>query len=164
VPGPVWIRLPALLDLPSPELLAYPPESAIAEKFQTIVELDAANSRMKDFYDIWTLGRHLEFEGTALSKAIKATFERRRTPVLSEVPIALSAAFVENPVKQTQWKAFLRKGRLDGKETNLDEVITFLRNFLMPPSLAMAAGKPFNMHWLAGGPWHPVTDPKRRQA
>lgn len=153
VPGPVQISLPTLLDLPSPQLLAYPPESAVAEKLQTMVELDMANSRMKDFHDVWTLGRNLGFEGMSLSKAIKATFERRHTPVPFEVPTALTAAFVENSTKQTQWRAFLRKGRLEAEGKSLEEVIIFLRRFLMPPTLAIADGKRFTMRWLAGGPW-----------
>lgn len=152
VPGPVRISLPTLLDLPSPRLLAYPPESAVAEKFQTMVDLDKANSRMKDFYDVFTLGRSLDFEGTSLSSAIKATFERRHTTVPAEVPTALTAAFADDSAKQTQWKTFLRKGRLDGEGKSLEEVIIFLKGFLMPPTLALAAGRPFNMHWPAGGP------------
>jgi hypothetical protein len=56
-PAPVWIEYPVLLDQPAPRLLAYTPENAIAEKYQAMVELDMANSRMKDFHDIWTLAR-----------------------------------------------------------------------------------------------------------
>ena len=44
-----------MLDLPTPRLRAYARETVIAEKFQTMVALGRANSRMKDFYDIWLL-------------------------------------------------------------------------------------------------------------
>jgi hypothetical protein len=77
--APIWIDYPVLLDQPAPHLLAYTPENAIAEKFQAIVELDMANSRMKDFHDIWVLARNLEFGGERLSEAIRNTFERRKT-------------------------------------------------------------------------------------
>lgn len=155
VPEPAWIDFPSLLDFPAPRLLAYPPETSIAEKFHAMVDLEMANSRMKDFYDIWTLARKRDFDGRVLGGAIQATFERRETPVPAEAPPALTAAFVENLVKQTQWNAFLRKGRLDDGSKSLGDVVGFLRDFLMPPSVAVAAGKPFEMGWSAGGPWQP---------
>jgi hypothetical protein len=51
VPDVREIELPALLDRPAPRLRAYPRETVIAEKFQAMVVLGRANSRMKDFYD-----------------------------------------------------------------------------------------------------------------
>lgn len=78
-PSPIWIDYPVLLDQPPPHFLAYIPENAIAEKYQSMVELDLPNSRMKDFHDVWTLARNLEFDGQRLSEAIRRTFERRRT-------------------------------------------------------------------------------------
>jgi hypothetical protein len=90
VPAPVEVTLPELLDLGSPHLLGYTPESSIAEKFQAIVALDITNTRYKDFYDIWLLSRNLEFDGTILNKAIETTFKQRNTPLPTEVPNALS--------------------------------------------------------------------------
>ena len=41
-------------------------EAVIAEKFEAMVKLGRANSRMKDFYDLWLLSRAYEFDGDAL--------------------------------------------------------------------------------------------------
>lgn len=71
VPGPVEIEYPALLDLPGPEILSYTIESTLAEKYQSMIVLDLANSRMKDFYDLWTLALGSKFDGERLSSAIK---------------------------------------------------------------------------------------------
>ena len=60
-----------------PHLLAYSPESAIAEKFQSMVQLDSANSRMKDFYDIWLLATGHPFDGSVVSEVLQATFTLR---------------------------------------------------------------------------------------
>ncbi len=155
IPAPMWINFPTLLDFPSPHLLAYPPEAAVAEKFQAMVTLDIANSRMKDFYDIWTLARRKDFQGQPLSQAIAATFERRKTPMPTDAPTGLTKIFAEDSAKQTQWNAFLRKGRLSEIGTSLEHVVSFTRDFLMPPTIAAATGKPFTMHWPAGGPWKP---------
>jgi len=153
VPGPVTIEYPELLDFGRPRLLGYTPESAVAEKFQAMVELELANTRMKDFYDIWSLARRRPFDGEILAQAIRSTFVRRGTPLPEEPPPALTAAFSESKTKQSQWKAFLRKGRLENDAATLGEVVAVLSDFLMPLATALAAGDPFRMVWPPPGPW-----------
>ena len=80
-PGPSELEYPVLLDQPAPRLNAYPRETVAAEKFEAMVALDLANSRMKDFYDLLAVSRIFAFEGAVLAAAIRATFERRGTPV-----------------------------------------------------------------------------------
>lgn len=76
-PKAVQTDFPTLLDLPAPRLAIYPKETVVAEKFQAMVKLGMANSRMKDFYDVWTLSREFDFDGGVLSTALQATFKRR---------------------------------------------------------------------------------------
>ena len=109
-PGPVTVQYPGLLDLPVPELAAYPRETVVAEKFQAMVMLGIANSRMKDFFDLWVLARSFAFAGPVLADAIRATFARRKTPVPAAPPLALTSEFGTDKAKVTQWKAFLKKG------------------------------------------------------
>lgn len=150
VPKPVPTELPQLLDLGAPRLLGYTPESAIAEKFQAMVALDLANTRIKDFYDIWSLSRVREFDGRVLAAAINATFLRRATPLPQESPSALTGAFSEDPAKQRLWQAFLRKGRLDAEGKSLPAVVAEIRAFLMPAVGALYAGREFRGEWQAG--------------
>lgn len=152
-PAPIWIDYPVLLDHPAPHLLAYTPENAIAEKYQAMVELDKANSRMKDFHDIWTLARNLEFDGQRLSEAIRKTFERRKTDPPNSVPTAFTPEFYEGKAKRTQWQAFLTKGLATKEKVSFADVVKVARDFLMPPTEALVAGKIFKMHWPHGGPW-----------
>jgi len=107
-PGIEDIELPVLLDMPSPHLRAYSPETVIAEKFHAMVALGRANSRMKDYYDVWMLTNAFELEPARLGRAIVATFARRSTAVPSAVPEGLSNAFAEDPGKRRQWEAFAR--------------------------------------------------------
>jgi predicted nucleotidyltransferase component of viral defense system len=79
-PAAVEVEFPTLLDFPPPRLRAYPPATVVAEKLEAMVQLGIANSRMKDFYDIVVLSRMFEFDGQLLVQAIRATFERRKTP------------------------------------------------------------------------------------
>jgi Nucleotidyl transferase AbiEii toxin, Type IV TA system len=101
------IDYPALLDLPAPKLRAYAPETVIAEKFQAMVALGRANSRMKDFYDIWILSKTFDFAPERLARAVAATFARRRTVIPTDRPDALTEDFAEDPLKQRQWAAFV---------------------------------------------------------
>lgn len=105
-PGVEDIDLPVLLDMPSPHLRAYPPETVIAEKFHAMVALGRANSRMKDYYDVWMLMSTFEIEPERLQRAIAATFARRSTAIPTAVPDGLSDAFAADPGKQRQWNAF----------------------------------------------------------
>ena len=56
-PEPEQIEYPTLLEYPAPSLRAYPRETVVAEKYQALVNLGIANSRMKDFYDLWIMAR-----------------------------------------------------------------------------------------------------------
>jgi hypothetical protein len=144
---------PTLLDFDAPRLLGYTPETSIAEKFEAMVILDMANTRLKDFLDIWVLAQGQEFRGDVLANAIKTTFLRRRTPLPQFTPIALTPAFHSASAKQTQWRAYLRKGRVEGEVPPLDEVTGQIRAFVMPAVEALASGRPFGKRWPAGGPW-----------
>jgi len=91
------VDYPTLLDLPAPRLLGFSRESAIAEKFQTMIKLGILNSRMRDFLDIWLLSRQFVFDGQVLSTAIRKTFTQRETEIRPN-PEAISA--VRGPRRQ----------------------------------------------------------------
>jgi predicted nucleotidyltransferase component of viral defense system len=104
VPGPRMIQYPVFLGGDAIQLLAYPVESAIAEKLQAMVALGGANSRMKDFYDVWICSKHLDFNTSTLLKAVDATFKNRETSVPAEEFDALTRNFAEG--HRVQWNAF----------------------------------------------------------
>jgi hypothetical protein len=133
-------------------LHAYSRESVVAEKFEAMVKLGVANSRMKDFYDLWVLAQRFEFESSTLAAAIRATFKTRRTTLPRSSPLALRAEFYELPTKQTQWRAFLRKSGLKA-DSSLIEIIEVIREFVMPLVDAILKGNEENQVCQAGGPW-----------
>jgi len=159
VPAPERARYPTILDQPPPEILAYPRYTVVSEKFQAMVMLGIANSRMKDFYDIWILAREFDFDGPLLSRAIATTFERRRTALPAEAPLALTDSFSLDRAKATQWDAFVRKNRLSPEKLSFPDVTAYLKDFLMPPVQSIRAGQELNMVWLASGPWKLVVRP-----
>jgi predicted nucleotidyltransferase component of viral defense system len=129
-PGVEEINLPVLLDLPVPRLRAYARETVVAEKFQAMVLFGLANTRMKDYYDIWILSRSYVFDAERLSRAIAATFERRGTAIPEGLPDALTTAFSTDATKQGQWEAFARD--LSAEVPSLEVIVADLAGFLMP--------------------------------
>ena len=111
-----------------------------------------ANSRMKDFYDLWELSRRFDFEGSTLMAAIQATFKRRATAFPPGTPVPLSPEFHDASSKRTQWTAFLRKSSLQGAET-LGDAVAHIKKFLLPIILAIQKDEPFNLRWNAGRSW-----------
>ena len=125
----------------------------VAEKFEAMVRLGIANSRMKDFYDVWLLSQLFEFVGRILSDAIRTTFGRRSTQIPNTLPIAFTDEFYNDPQKQTQWRAFVRKTKPEITFGNLDAVIEVVTEFLMPIIDAINGNQPFGSIWAKGGPW-----------
>jgi hypothetical protein len=147
------IEYPALLDFPAPRIRACPRETVVAEKLQAMVVLGIANSRMKDFYDLWVLARQFAFDGATLTRAVRATFNRRKTGMPRETPLALTEEFGRDTAKSVQWKAFLRKNSLERGVPELLDLLSHLREFLLPPLRAASGTASVPASWSAGGPW-----------
>ena len=118
-PEPITVEYPVLLDLPPPVLRAYSREAVVAEKFQAMVSLGMGNSRMKDFFDLWVIAHEFSFDGELLAGAIQATFERRRSPLPQEPPLALTVTFASEPNAPGE-----RTGTHSGLGQQVEEVLS----------------------------------------
>lgn len=146
-PEPLLIEYPTLIDVETPRLKAYTLESAIAEKYQAMVDKGVLNSRMKDYYDIYYLCENRSFKGEQLQSAIEKTFQRRKTAIPKEVPIALSPDFYENDTKVHQWEAFIHKISDYRTPQNLKIIVSRVYNFLWPVTKNISIQKPFLADW-----------------
>jgi hypothetical protein len=151
VPDPRMIEYPAFLDSDTIHLLAYPIESAIAEKLQAMVALGTANSRMKDFYDVWICSKHLDFNCESLLKAISATFANRETALPEEDFDALTEKFAE--AHRVQWNAFVKKLGEHELTDALDKIIAELKIFASPMLRSLAHNEKFTQQWRAQKGW-----------
>ncbi len=157
VPAAVLSDYPTILDFAPPRLYGYSRETAVAEKFEAMVKLAQLNSRMKDFFDIQLLSRQFEFDGGTLRDAVAKTFARRQTQIALP-PLALTPQFASDPLKVTQWRAFLRKSRLETAVDDLAPTIEAISRFLLPVATAIHDDRPFDARWTPPGPWT-VTNP-----
>jgi len=152
-PAPALCAFPTLLDFPAPRILAYPKEAVIAEKFEAMIVLGERNSRIKDFFDIYYLAGHFEFDREILGHALRQTFARRGTPVPSELPIALTAAYWENATRPAQIRAFSRRTGVEVPDDFSAACSRRLSQFLIPllEDLRRSTSQPGT--WSPGGPW-----------
>ncbi|WP_346206664.1 nucleotidyl transferase AbiEii/AbiGii toxin family protein [Caldifermentibacillus hisashii] len=130
IPKPRDIQYPTLLNMKPPEIRVYSTDSVIAEKFEAMISLSVANSRMKDFYDIFTLLSTENFDGRVLWEAIFETFQRRRTNLEKEHPV-FSPSFAEDEIRIKQWKAFLQRTGIK-EDLQFPFVMEKIRDFLFP--------------------------------
>lgn len=145
-PGPQTVAYPTLLgDFPAPTLRVYPVYTVIAEKYQAMVMLGQANSRMKDFFDLAVIARRTELDGATLATAIAATFSRRQTALPTERPLALTQQFSEDAAKLRQWQAFLNKNRIEA--ASLGDTVALLDDLLWPPTQVAASGSQATATW-----------------
>ena len=92
------------------------------------------------------------FEGELLTRAIAATFARRRTPLPTGLPVALTPQFTNDRMKTTQWRAFLRKSGAPSPG-DFHEVAATIARFVNEPLAAAGTESTFGKRWAPGGPW-----------
>lgn len=156
-PGPIEADFPTLLQSPAPRLLSYPRETVIAEKFEAMVKLGIANTRMKDFHDLKTLSELFHFESEPLVNAIRRTFERRKTTLpVDEPPIALTDEFYRDATKTAQWNAFIAKNKFYIQPSSLESVTTSIREFVMPLMQSEIQSGEGRLHWEPSKSWAAV--------
>lgn len=128
-PDRVKMKFPVLLDMEMPEIYTYSIPSVISEKFETIVSLGDANSRYKDFYDIYILAGRYELDGAELKEAVRETFKHRGTGF--DDIFAFKDDFVASEIHQNRWKAFLKKKKAL-VNAEFDDVVELLQTLLLP--------------------------------
>ena len=147
-PAPVDIVYPVLLDNPAPKLRAYPVETVIAEKFHAMVHRGIANSRLKDFYDLWFIIQTFELRRSTVVEAMRRTFERRGTAPPVAQPVGLSDDYVT--AWSVRWRTFLSREHMAAAPADLAVVVSDLRIFFIP---LLTAASPDDQKWLPKGPW-----------
>ena len=143
-PAPQKMEYPILLDFPAPQIYGYPRETITAEKFQAMIVLGMANSRMKDFYDLCMMFEEFEFDGLTMQDALQRTFQNRDTELPMETHVIFLPEFAEN--KTAQWNAFTRKVKRQDY-ADMKQVINTIKEFFGPILAASQRGIPFDKNW-----------------
>lgn len=107
-------------------LLVYPLESVFAEKLHALISHGKANSRMKDYHDMFVMIRDDAVEKSELKKAILVTFGQREQKF--KAPIKFS----EDELNQLQktWNLYRNKQKEEKLPVSLQDVIDTINGFL----------------------------------
>ena len=158
-PPPNTVAFPVLLGHAPPLILVYPWPTVVAEKLEAAVSLGLTNSRMKDFYDLWVIGESQTFSLKELVQAVRATFQRRKSPIPIKLPVVFAADFLAEAGREVQWRAFLSRSRLGGAP-DVVELAASLQAFLIPIIEGATAAQLVPMIWSPGGPWRKAAGEK----
>jgi predicted nucleotidyltransferase component of viral defense system len=132
---------------------AYPIETVIAEKLEAIVSLGSANSRLKDFYDVWMISEKLALDGEIVGQAVARTFERRHTPLPEATPEILTTEYAASDEMAKRWSGFMARNSQAATTLDFAQVSSRIREFAFPIFTAIRGVHVFNQHWSPGGPW-----------
>jgi hypothetical protein len=149
-PPPKRENFPSLLPgLPQANILMYPPETVVAEKFEAMVRFGEANGRVKDFHDIWVTTRTFPFDLPSMVEAVGGTLRRRETALPTDIPVGLTEVFAAIVEGRGLWTGFLRRTPPSLEPPPFPELQEELRRFFGPviDSLSVPEG--------AKGRWDP---------
>lgn len=131
VPSKEKRSIPTQLDgFEKPVINTYSLETAIAEKIDAILDLMEYSSRMKDYYDLYYLLTHFEFDEDTLAEAMKKTFENRNHHFTTE-QFDHVMSFAEDESMQKKWNAFTKK--INSDSVNYKEVLKVIEYYLRKP-------------------------------
>ena len=143
-PERMKMDFPVLLDMDIPKVYAYSINSVVAEKFEAFVSLGLANSRYKDFYDIYVLSDRYNFDGKELTNAIKETFNHRGTS-FNDI-VAFEDGFADDETRLMRWNSFVKKKKALIK-LDFEETVQLLKILLFPIVDAIKKNELFERTW-----------------
>ena len=143
-PERMKMDFPVLLDMDIPKVYAYSINSVVAEKFEAFVSLGLANSRYKDFYDIYVLSDRYNFDGKELTNAIKETFNHRGTSF--DDIVAFEDGFADDETRLMRWNSFVKKKKALIK-LDFEEIVQLLKILLFPIVDAIKKNELFERTW-----------------
>ncbi|MGY8666942.1 nucleotidyl transferase AbiEii/AbiGii toxin family protein [Bradyrhizobium sp. UFLA05-109] len=149
-PPPKRENFPSLLPgLPQANILMYPPETVVAEKFEAMVRFGEINGRIRDFHDIWVTTRTFPFDLSSVVEAVGGTLRRRETAFPTDMPVGLTEAFAAIAEERGLWTGFLRRTPPSFEPPPFPQLQENLRRFFGPviDSLSVPEG--------AKGRWDP---------
>jgi hypothetical protein len=116
---PQRIDYPTLLDDRTFQLLGYPLENVIAEKAETMMFLGDANTRDRDYGDVYLLSQAHPISAKSLRQALSAVAEHRH----HEVRLLGPRLETLREVRQQPWAAFRTRVGLAGLPERFSEVV-----------------------------------------
>lgn len=133
-PRPVRFDYSLMFEQRNISLLAYNIETVLAEKLETIIARGTANTRMRDFYDVYILLRQSEIDLSVLRKSIMNTIKKRGSEFLLTDYGHIMRDIAESPIMASAWRNFRRQSYFVGDlswETVIETCISLSKKVLL---------------------------------
>lgn len=127
-PRPDSYNYKSLIEKKTYQVWTYTTETVLAEKLETILNKLDTSSRMKDYYDIYSI---YKFKFAELNKenfmmAVKKTFEKRK---FQGNLIGSLNVIKQSSILKEKWSNYARKNNY-AKEIEFEEILAFLEEFI----------------------------------
>ncbi|MBR1827912.1 MAG: nucleotidyl transferase AbiEii/AbiGii toxin family protein [Atopobiaceae bacterium] len=110
-PEAIEYSYPLMFDDRTLSLMAYPLPTTLAEKLETVISRGVANTRPRDYYDLYMLWltRRIEVDSSVLGEALAATFEKRGTRAAMGRYREVMAEVASDAAMLDRWAAYARR-------------------------------------------------------
>ena len=131
-PREIEYTYPCIFSKENIKIMAYPLETILAEKYETIIRRNIATTRMRDFYDLYTLYKLKkdEIDYKVLKEAIGRTSNKRRSDEIMQDYEEIIEDIKEDSYLRSLWEVYLSENRYIGDLTfdKVVDVVTILSN------------------------------------
>lgn len=108
-PAEIRYEYPLMFENRSIPIMAYPIETVLAEKIDTIISRSTANTRMRDFYDIYILTKTQAVDTAILRQALAATAKKRGSIALLDSTENTLYAISHDAEMHKNWQQYAKK-------------------------------------------------------
>lgn len=127
-PREIEYSYPCIFHEKNIEVLAYPVETIIAEKYESIIKRNITTTRMRDFYDLYTLYnlKKSEIDIDILSTAIKRTSSKRESSQIMKISEEIIKDIQNDPYLKELWDVYINENKYIG-ELSFDNVVDIVK-------------------------------------
>ena len=131
-PREIEYTYPCIFSKENIKIMAYPVETILAEKYETIIRRNITTTRMRDFYDLYTLYKLKkdEINYKILKEAIERTSNQRESQEIMQDYEEIIEDIKEDPYLRSLWKVYLSENKYIGDLTfdKAVDVVTIISN------------------------------------
>nr|WP_239541186.1 nucleotidyl transferase AbiEii/AbiGii toxin family protein [Peptoniphilus gorbachii] len=127
-PREIEYTYPCIFSKEDIKIMAYPLETILAEKYETIIRRNITTTRMRDFYDLYTLYKLKkdEIDYKILKEAIERTSNKRGRQEIMNDYEEIIEDIKDDPYLRSLWEVYLSENKYIGDLT-FDKVVGVVR-------------------------------------
>lgn len=127
-PREIEYSYPCIFNENDIRVFAYPIETIIAEKYESIIKRNITTTRMRDFYDLYALYnlKKSEIDIDILSTAIKRTSSKRESSQIMKISEEIIEDIQNDPYLKELWDVYVSENKYIG-DLSFDNVVDIVK-------------------------------------